>query len=630
MRTKPTIDLQSAPDKQREYSRERCVHEVVSLQASHSPDAEAVRAGGASLSYRNLASSANRLAQYLRSRGVGRDVVVGLCMERSIDQIVGALAILKAGGAYLPLDPACPERRLNLMLGDSRASVLVTEEHLAEKFVFGRWDVVKIDANDEIKRQPAEAPSTETSYKDLAYVIYTSGSTGAPKGVAIAHESLLNLIRWHQRAFEVTCHDRAAYMAGLGFDASVWESWPYLAAGASLYLADESIRNTPEFLRDWLVAQGITICFAATPLAERLITLSWPSNTALRILLTGADTLHRFPSPQLPFKLVNNYGPTECTVVATSGLVPAQGHSVGLPTIGTPIDNTSVYILDENLAAVPTGDTGELFVSGPGVARGYLNHPELTAERFLLNPFDPTPGARMYRTGDLARFLPDGQVAFVGRTDNQVKIRGFRIELDEITSLLNEDSTVEQSVAVARELAEGEKSLVAYVVAATGKTPNECRLKHALRSKLPDYMVPAIFVKLDSLPLLASGKIDRAALPAPSAANILKEESLVAPRTPLEERIAEILAPLLGLPEVGVEDNFFLLGGHSLLGTQLIARLRDTFGVDLSLRSIFNSPSVADLASEVERPLTIQIDGMDEEEVQRALSSENDGLLEGA
>lgn len=610
-----------------EYPVDKCVHQLISLQSSRAPQAEAVSTGYASLSYGDLEARANRLAHYLRLLGVASDVVVGLCMERSIDQIVSALAILKAGGAYLPLDPTYPAQRLNFMLNDSQAYALITEEHLRENLSGGKWRVISIDEDGEIGRQPSDAPATETHGKDLAYVIYTSGSTGLPKGVAITHDSLLNLVYWHRRSFNIIPQDRATYMAGLGFDASVWELWPYLTAGASIYLPDESIRSAPEPLRDWLVNQGITISFASTPLAERLIALSWPSNTALRVLLTGADRLHQFPSPELPFTLVNNYGPTECTVVATSGPVPAVKDCIGLPAIGRPIDNTQIYILDENLAPVPAGDSGELFVSGPGLARGYLNHPELTAGKFLANPFDKTPGARMYRTGDLARFLPDGQIAFMGRVDNQVKIRGFRIEPDEIASVLNENSSVQQSIVVAQELAGGERSLIAYVVAAPGAQLGESQLKHALRSRLPDYMVPATFVQLHSLPLLSSGKVDRAALPAATPANILREESFLAPRTPLEEGIAGILAQLLGLQEVGVEDNFFTLGGHSLLGTQVIARLRDAFGVDLSLRTIFDAPTVAGLAAEVEKALIVQVEAMDEEEVQRALGS--DGLVEG-
>jgi amino acid adenylation domain-containing protein len=621
--------LSLSNDSTEDYPRDKCVHQLVSFQASCASEAPAIIASNALISYGQLEARANRLAHYLQSLDVGPEVLVGLCLDRSIDQIVSALAILKAGGAYLPLDPSYPAQRLNFMLKDARAFALVTEEHLAENLSAGNCRIVSIDKDIEIDRQPSEAPITETQRNNLAYVIYTSGSTGFPKGVAITHESLLNLVYWHQHSFNVTTRDRATYMAGLGFDASVWELWPYLTAGASIYLPDESIRNVPESLRDWLVTQGITISFAPTPLAERLIGLSWPSNIVLRILLTGADTLHRFPSVQLPFTLVNNYGPTECAVVATSGPVAVEGKQTGLPTIGRPIANTQIHILNKNLEPVPDGDPGELFISGAGLARGYVNHPELTAQKFLPNPFDTTPDSRMYRTGDLARFLPDGQIAFIGRVDDQVKIRGFRIEPDEITSALNEHPAVQQSVVIARQLADGEKSLIAYIVPAPGAQLSESRLKSALRGRLPDYMVPATFVKLDSLPLSSNGKVDRSSLPAATAANTLREDNLVAPRTPVEERIAGILAQLLGLEQVGVEDNFFMHGGHSLLGTQVIARLHDTFGVDLSLRSIFDFPTVAGLAAQVEGLLVAQLEAMSEEDAQRALDSRQNGLLEG-
>ena len=394
-----------------------------------------------------------------------------------------------------------------------------------------------------------------------------------------------------------------------------------------MHLPDESIRTVPERLRDWLVAQGITISFAPTPLCERLIMLPWPSNTALRTLLTGGDTLHRFPPAHLPFTLVNNYGPTECTVVATSGLVGAKEEQAGLPTIGRPIANTRIHILDGDLKPVSQGDPGEIFISGAGLALGYLHHPELTTEKFLANPFDAAPASRLYRTGDLARLLENGEIAFIGRVDDQLKIRGFRIEPDEIAAHINEHPSVQQSVVVARALGEGEKGLVAYIILAPGDDTSESELKSFLHSRLPNYMVPATFVRLDSLPLMPSGKVDRTALPAPVADNMLRDGDFVAPRTLIEERVAEILAPLLGLEKVSVEGNFFILGGHSLLGTQLIARIRDAFGVNLSLRSIFDAPTVADLAAHVEKNLVAQLEAMSEEEAESALSSENDRLF---
>jgi amino acid adenylation domain-containing protein len=552
-------------------------------------------------------------------------------MDRSIDQIVGALAIVKAGGAYLPIDPAYPVQRIRFMLEDSQASILVSEEHLAEKLSSGTWRNVCLDGVDRIKidLQSEDAPVSATSLDNLAYVIYTSGSTGVPKGVAINHSSLLNLVYWHHENFSITSKDRATYLAGLGFDATVWELWPYLTAGASLHLPDDSVRTVPEPLRDWLVEKQITVSFAPTPLAERLIAIPWPTSTALRILLTGADTLHRLPSEQLPFTLVNNYGPTECTVVATSGTVGTIEKNTGLPTIGRPIRNTQVHMLDDDLKPVAMGDPGQMYISGDSLARGYLNRPDLTAERFLANPFDAMPGSRMYRTGDIGRVLANGEIVFMGRIDDQVKIRGFRIEPDEIAAVLNEEPVVAQSIVVARVMAGGEKSLVAYIVPAAGAALSPSELKLALGNRLPDYMVPPTFVQLDSLPLLASGKVDRAALPVPTEENTLRDDEFVAPRTPIEERVAEIVGPLLGLERVSIDDNFFMLGGHSLLGTQLIARIRDTFGINPSLRNIFEAPTIAELADLIEGLLLDQLNAMSEEEAAIALDSQNNNMLEG-
>ena len=403
-------------------------------------------------------------------------------------------------------------------------------------------------------------------------------------------------------------------MASPGFDAAVWELWPYLTAGASVYFPDEETRVAPEALRDWLVWQRITISFLPTPLAERVMTLEWPATTALRILLTGGDALHRYPAPTLPFTLINNYGPTENTVVATSGPVPAIERPEGPPSIGRPIANTQVYVLDERLQPVPSGVPGELHIGGAGLARGYLNRPALTAEKFIPNPFSAVPGARLYKTGDLACYLPDGQIAFMGRIDEQIKIRGYRIEPGEIVAALDRHPAVQTSVVVAREDTLGDKRLVAYMVPAVGSRPTTGALRDFLATQVPDYMVPATFVCLDVLPLTSNGKVNCAALPAPNATNTVQDDTFTAPRTPIEERVAEIVASLLGLEQVGRDDNFFLLGGHSLLGTQVIARVHDTFGVDLPLRGLFDAPTVAELAAEIERLILATLEAMSDEE----------------
>ncbi len=594
-----------------------CVPDLVSAQAAATPDAIAVTHGKRSLSYQELDRRANRLAHILQSLGVGPDVVVGLYLDRSLAMIVGALAILKAGGAYLPLDPSYPSERLMVMLKDAKTPILVTGQCIADALPEHPEHVVTLDPEGRLAvTQSSDPPFARARGENLAYVIYTSGSTGEPKGVEITHGALLNLVSWHQRAFRITPDDRASQVSALGFDAAVWELWPYLTGGASVHLPDSVAMNDPEAVRDWLISQKITICFLATPLAERVMTLEWPTKARLRVMLTGADTLHHYPPRKLPFRLVNNYGPTECTVLATSGTVLPNEHPHRLPSIGSPIDNVQVHILNEGMRQAPIGESGEIYIGGAGLARGYRNQPDLTAERFVPDPFSSEPGARLFRTGDLGRYLPDGQIAFLGRVDEQVKIRGFRIEPAEIVKVLDEHPAVQASTVVAREVEPGDKRLVAYFVPAAKAQPMHTELRNFIAARVPEYMVPATFVKLETLPLNPSGKVDRAALPAPNAENTLRDSSFVAPRTPIEERLAAMLALLLDLDRVGVEDNFFLLGGHSLLGTQLIARVRDAFAVELSLRTLFDAPTVSKLSAQIEALLLAKLEAMSEEEAQ--------------
>jgi amino acid adenylation domain-containing protein len=603
------------------YPHDRCVPQLVAAQAAATPEAPAVSADGEMLTYRELDEQANQLAHYLITLGVERETIVGLCMNRSPETVICALAVLKAGGAYLPLDPAYPLERISFMLNEAQPRVLIAEQSVAEKLSAGSWQVVTIDSDRaQLDRQPVTAPNVEVSAAQLAYVIYTSGSTGQPKGVQITHDSLLNLVFWHRREFEVTQRDKASHLASVGFDAAVWEVWPYLTAGASLYLPDDETRVSPDLLRDWLVSEEISISFLPTALAEGVMTLTWPKRSALRFLLTGADTLHHYPSAELPFQLVNNYGPTECTVVATSGRVlPGDGMNK-LPAIGRPIANTTVYVLDENLQQVPPGTSGELYVGGAGVARGYLNRPDITAERFIPDPFSLDPGSRLYRTGDMSSRLPDGQIAYLGRIDDQIKILGYRIEPNEIVTVLDRHPSIRSSVVVARGSSCEEKRLAAYIVMRNGTTPAAADLRSFLQHELPDYMVPSVFVCLGTLPLTPNGKVDRAALPDPDIENTLRDEPFVPPRNPIEERLAKTLTTLLNLNEVSVDDNFFLLGGHSLLGTQLIAKIRGAFGVELGLRTLFDTPTIAELSTEIERLIVAKVESMSEDEAERLLA----------
>jgi amino acid adenylation domain-containing protein len=590
------------------------------------PEAIAAADRDHELTYKDLDDRAKELAQSLRILGVGPDSVVGLCLPRSVAMVVGALGILKAGAAYLPLDPASPSTRIAFQLNDAQVSVVVTGQSITERLSAGSWRVIALDGegrqtSSKIRVDGSEFAPVEVNAQNLAYVIYTSGSTGEPKGVEITHGSLENLIQWHQQAFAVVPSDRAAQVANPGFDAAVWELWPYLTAGAAVYVPDDETVKTPVVLRDWLVRCGITKAFVPTPMAEQLMSLEWPANTALRFLLTGADILRNHPPATLPFAVVNNYGPTECTVVATSGVVqPEPGLcSDWVPSIGRPISNVQVYILDENLRQVPVSTPGELYIGGAGVARGYRNRPDLTAERFIRIRFGDQTESRVYKTGDAASYLPDGQIAFLGRTDDQVKIRGYRVELGEVAAALNRHPMIQTSVVIAREEAPGDKRLIAYIVPevkpGTRVELTDNMLREFLRTSLPEYMLPAMFCRMDALPLTASGKIDRNALPVP--AHQLRDDEYIAPRTPAEERMTRILATLLRLERVGVNENFFLLGGNSLLGAQVIARVRDTFGVELTLLSLFDHPTVSGLSAEIERLLVAKLGAMSEDEAER-------------
>lgn len=578
------------------------------------PDALAVQAGAERITYGELDLRSNRLAAHLRSLGAGPDALIGILLERSIDSVVSSLAVLRAGAAYLPLDPGTPADRLAFMLRDSELAAVITCENLSSMVgTGGAWKVIKIDSDDErvadysARGVDRERPDSDADASHLAYVIYTSGSTGQPKGVEVTRGGLGNLIRWHLDTFGVTENDRASLLASPGFDAAVWELWPYLAAGASVHIPTEAVRTQMEPLRDWLVSERITISFVATPLAELLMQLKWPSAASLRILLTGADTLHRRPPQGLPFTLVNNYGPTECTVVATSGTVAPAGPETKQPSIGRAIDNTQIYLLDEHMQHVPQGTSGEMYLGGASLARGYRNRTELTAERFVPNPFVNGPEAgKLYRTGDRARMLPNGEVEFLGRLDDQIKIRGYRVELDEISSVLDSHPEVKASVVIFLG-SEDDKRLIAYLVLAPGSQPNASEFRDYLQSRLPDYMIPAAFVRLSVLPLTTNGKVDRTALPAPNG-NTLPEEEYVAPGTLIEQRLAELIAPLLRVPRVGANDNFFLLGGHSLLGTQLLTRISENFGVELSLLTIFDHPTLAGMSSEIEKLILEKLD----------------------
>jgi len=596
-----------------------CVHELIEAQAKVRPDAVAVYEGDKQITYRELDWRANELALRLQSSGVHEEVPVGLCMRRSADFVIGALGVLKAGATYVPLDPSYPKNRLAMLLEDSGVRLVVTQPCVAKQLPQGSWQAIVMEAC--ALNRDAGSRVGNAGRANLAYIIFTSGSTGRPKGVQITHANLLNLISWHQRAFAVTPNDKATMHASPGFDAAVWEIWPYLAAGASVAVVDENIRTSPEGLRDWIVAQQITISFLPTALAEAIVDLPWPAQTALRFLLTGADTLRRYPPVGLPFDLVNNYGPTECTVVATSGIVSSEAQPAAMPSIGRPIDDVQIYLVDEQLQSVPDGTPGEILIGGAGVGRGYLNGPDLTDQKFIADRFGNNEDGRLYRTGDLARRLPDGQLAFLGRIDEQVKVRGYRIEPGEITALLEQHPAIDSSFVTACSDNSGETRLIAYIVPAANAHLSADELRRFLGEHLPEYMVPSVFVPIASLPLTAHGKVDRTALPPPTSENILHEEGFETPQSEIEQWLARLLATLLGTARVSRDDNFFNLGGHSLMGAQLIATVKQTFDVELPLRSLFDHPTIREISSEIGSLIQAKLNAISDEEARRILET---------
>jgi len=560
-----------------------------------------VAADGATLDYAELDDRAGTLAAALVARGVAAGDVVAICLPRSIDQIVAMCAVWRVGAAYLPLDPAWPEARLASFVSGAGCTALIATAATGTP-IAGHVPLVAPCAGAGFP--PVDAAPVDPAA--LAYVIYTSGSTGAPKAVEVTHANLAALVSWHLDAFGVVAGTRTSHLAGLGFDAAAWEVWPTLAAGGTLVLADDNVRRDADALRDWLLAQKIEVAFAPTALAEPLVAMAWPADTALRVLLTGADKLTVRPAPGLPFSFVNNYGPTESTVVATSGVVSPYGDD--LPSIGKPIAGTQVYLFDEEGEPVPHGAEAEIFIGGAQLARGYRGDPALTATKFLTHP----DHGLLYRTGDLGAWLPNGELAFRGRADGQVKVRGHRVEPAEIAAALNRLPEVKTSAVVARN---GE--LVAYVVPVEGVTPAVVALRSPLAELLPDYMMPSRFVALAELPLNANGKLDAAALPDPASHALPESPAGRAPETATERRLLEIVSDVIGRSDIGVDDDFFLVGGHSLLGTQVVVRSRDAFGVELTLFHLFEGRTVASLATIIEGLVMEMLDGLSDEEIAR-------------
>ena len=579
---------------------EATLPELFEVQVARAPQAIALVFGEESLSYGELNARANRLAHYLIGLGVGRESLVGIALERSTQMVVALLGVLKAGGAYLPLDPDYPPQRVQLMLADSGTKLLLTTAgrqralgHSSEVEVIlldQLWPTLAADSQTRVDNPALLEGSTR-----LAYVMYTSGSTGIPKGIAVSQRAVIHLV--HNTDY-VTLgpKDCIAQVANASFDAATFEIWGALLNGASLVIMSRETTLSPTAFAGALKEQRINTLFLTTALFNRMAREAPHAFSGLRDLLFGGEAVdpqwvRQVLAHAAPARLLHVYGPTENTTFSTWHLVGSVREGASTVPIGLPINSARAYVLDAGLEPVPLGVSGELYVAGAGLARGYLKRPALTAERFVADPHGP-PGTRMYRTGDLARWRDDGTLEFLGRADQQVKIRGFRIEPGEIEAALRAQPGVAQAAVIAREDAPGGKQMVAYVVPAAGAAPETTALRRRLSERLPDYMVPAHLVLLDSLPLTVNGKLDRRALPAPER----RSEHYRAPRTRAEEVLCGLFAEVLKLERVGIEDNFFALGGHSLLATRLVSRVRAALGVELAIRTLFEAPTVERLA----------------------------------
>jgi amino acid adenylation domain-containing protein len=571
------------------------LHELFEAQAERTPDSVAVVFEEQQLTYRQLNKRANQLAHYLRAKGVRAETLVGIFCERSIEMIVGVLGTLKAGAAYVPLDPAYPQERIRFMLEDAQVKVLLTQSHLKESLPEHSAEFISLDSEwERIAQESASNPVSSVQAENLAYVIYTSGSTGSPKGVLVTHRGIGNLAAAQIDAFEVEPASRVLQFAATSFDASVSEIAMALLSGATLCLASQNSMLPGPALKATLREQDISVVTLPPTVLAALPADEFPSLRTL-ILAGEACTGELVKLWSNGRRFINAYGPTEGTVCATIAI--CQGDE-GTP-IGRPMRNVEVYLLDQHLRPVPVGVVGEIYIGGVGLARGYNNRPDLTAERFIPHFFSSEPGGRLYRTGDMGRWLPRGEIEYLGRTDHQVKVRGFRIELGEIEAALLSHEAVKEAVAMVREEASGEKRLIAYVVAQREQAATVSELRRHLREIVPEFMLPSAFVMIDKLPLSPNGKVDRRALPEPDNARPALEQAFVAPRSQIEQRIARVWENVLGIERVGAHDNFFDLGGHSLQMIRVQDKLREEFAEKLSIVELFQYPTVSALAKHI-------------------------------
>jgi amino acid adenylation domain-containing protein len=600
-----TLNTFNATEAQR---REQLIHDLFEAQVRRSPHTTALIHEDKSLTYSELSQSANQLARSLFNQGVGPGQLVGICVERSIEMVIAVLAVLKAGGAYLPLDPNYPAERLHQMLKDAAPRLILTHSELVYLLPDTTGEVLAVDERlgamaDHIA-DPIPAAELNMTASDLVYVIYTSGSTGRPKGTAMSHRSMVNLIEWHRSTFRAAATEhRVLQFAALSFDVAFQEIFSTLCTGGTLVLVDEWVRRDSRALALFLSRQSIQRLFVPPLMLQAIAEFCRHRDIglALKDIITAGEQLRISPEvvsffERLPgCRLHNHYGPTETHVVTALTLSADPTQWPAFPSIGRPIDNTRIYVLDARRQPVPIGVTGEIYIGGMGVARGYLGQPELTRQRFLADPFSADPAARMYKTGDLGRWLADGTLEYLGRNDGQVKIRGYRVEVGEVEAQLARHAQVKEAAVVAREDVPGQRRLVAYITCRDQNSPGVEELRVHLKAVLPEYMVPSAIVTLEALPLTPSGKLDRRALPAPEL-DAYANQAYEPPQGQTEELLAAIWQELLRVERVGRHDNFFELGGHSLLATRVVAHIHERLHVEISVRKVFDAPTVESLA----------------------------------
>ncbi|RUR75337.1 non-ribosomal peptide synthetase [Chlorogloeopsis fritschii PCC 9212] len=583
-----------------DYPQDQCIHQLFEAQVEKTPDAVAVVFENEQLTYRELNIRANQLAHYLQKLGVGKDVLVGICVERSLLMVIGLLGILKAGGAYVPLDPEYPQERLAFMLENSQTSVLLTQQHLLESLPTYTTQLICLDSNwQTIAQEDIDNPISNIIFDNLAYVIYTSGSTGRPKAAMNTHRGICNRLLWMQDYCQLTAADRILQKTPFSFDVSVWEFFLPLLFGARLVLAKPGGHQDSNYLAQLIAEQQITTVHFVPSMLQIFLEEPKIDNCGClkRVICSGEALpvkLEKLFFRRLNAELHNLYGPTEAAVDVTYWACK-NNSTTATVLIGRPIANTQIYLLDKHLQSVPLGVAGELYIGGVGVGRGYFNSSDLTAEKFIPNPFSSKPGARLYKTGDQARYLSDGNIEFLGRIDNQVKIRGFRIELGEIEARLNQHPNVREAVVKVWE-DEGDKRLVGYVSSQSKPQLTVTQLRSFLKEQLPEYMIPSAFVILEALPLTPNGKIDRRALPAPEKNRPELAANYVIPQTKVEQTIANIWQKALNIEQIGIHDNFFELGGHSLLMLRVHSELQEIFKTDLLILDLFRYPTISSLA----------------------------------